>query len=124
MKRIILSLVIVCLLLVGCNQKEVDYSNYEFTDISWTRETDADIEYIRFSSNGDFSYYCACGSPVNDSDVCERYTYNEAKKEIKIKCSIPTKDTVKTIKVINVSENTLELDFDGEIKIFNIETEE
>ena len=117
------------LLLVGCGKEEkdnkkVDNNNYSFTDKYWTRTTEADTEHIKFRSDGTLSYYCDCGNPVNDADVCNEYTYNETKKEIKIKCSIPVRETIKNIKVISVDDNTLELDFDGEIRIFEIEKEE
>ena len=54
-------------LLLGCAKNNivetVDYSEYSFTDISWTREAEHDIETIRFGSDGSFVYYCACGNP-------------------------------------------------------------
>ena len=74
MKKIII-LVLAALLLTGCKsikeeKKEKDYSKYSFIDISWTRDAENDIETIVFKSNGRFVYYCSCGNPVNDSDLC------------------------------------------------------
>ena len=88
MKKIIIILMLVGLFLTGCGekkeeQKQKDYSKFTFSDVSWTRDGGNDIETIRFSSNGKFTYYCSCGNPVNDSDLCESYTYNEETKEIK-----------------------------------------
>ena len=122
MKKIII-LVLATLLLTGCDstreeQQEKDYSKYSFTDVSWTRDAENDIETIVFKSNGRFVYYCSCGNPVNDSDLCENYTYNDKTKEITLDCFEETEETVTTIKVVKSTETTLELDFDGEIRTF------
>ena len=121
MRRNIIIL-LVTLLLTGCgNTKEKDYSNYLFTDVSWTRDAENDIETIVFKSNGRFTYYCSCGNPVNDSDLCESYTYNDDAKEITLDCFEETEETITTIKVVNSTETTLELDFNGEIRKFEKE---
>lgn len=122
MKKIII-LVLVTLLLTGCEstkeeKQEKDYSKYSFTDVSWTRDAENDIETIVFKSNGRFVYYCSCGNPVNDSDLCENYTYNDKTKEITLDCFEETEETVTTIKVVKSTEITLELDFNGEIRKF------
>lgn len=125
MKKIII-LVLVTLLLTGCEstkeeKQEKDYSKYSFTDVSWTRDAENDIETIVFKSNGRFVYYCSCGNPVNDSDLCENYTYNDKTKEITLDCFEETEETVTTIKVLKSTETTLELDFNGEIRKFEKE---
>jgi len=127
MKKIII-LVLTALLLTGCDstreeKQEKDYSKYSFTDISWTRDAENDIETIVFKSNGRFVYYCSCGNPVNDSDLCENYTYNDKTKEITLDCFEETEETVTKIKVVKSTETTLELDFDGEIRIFRKEND-
>ena len=126
MKKTIIILMLVVGLLVGCGTekektKEKDYSEYLFTDVTWTRDGGDDIETIKFKSDKSFSYYCACGNPVNDSDLCETYTYNEETKEIKLDCFETTEETVTNIKIVEVSEDTLELDFNGEIRKFEKE---
>ena len=126
MKKILLSLLVIslCFGMTGCKEKKkekIDYSKYSFTDVSWTRDAEQDIETIRFSSDGFFRYSCACGNPVNDADLCEKYTYDDEKKIIKLDCFETTEDTITTIKLVNYDENTLELDFDGEIRKFSKE---
>ena len=124
MKKIVIILMLVGLFLTGCEEnkeKEKDYSEYLFTDVSWTRDGGNDIETIVFKSNGRFTYYCSCGNPVNDSDLCENYTYNEETKEITLDCFEETEDTITTIKVVNSTDTTLELDFNGEIRKFEKE---
>ena len=122
MKKNIIILMLVGLFLTGCgNTKEKDYSEYLFSDVTWTRDSGNDIETIRFKSDGSFSYYCACGNPVNDSDLCESYTYNDKTKEIKISCFETTEEMVTSIKIVEMSEDVLELDFNGEIRRFQKE---
>jgi outer membrane biogenesis lipoprotein LolB len=123
MKKNIIILLSITLLLSGCGEEkektqEKNYSNQSFTDISWKRNAENDEETIIFKADGSFTYYCACGNPVNDSDLCETFTYNEDTKEITLDCLEETEDTITTIKVINSTDTTLELDFDGEIRKF------
>ena len=123
MKKIIIVLLVV-IFLVGCSKnkdKKIDYSEYLFTDISWTRDTEHDIETLRFNSDGRFTYYCACGNPVNDSDLCDGYIYNDEKKEIKLECFEITEEMITNIKIVEMSEDVLELDFNGEIRKFEKE---
>ena len=125
MKKIII-IMLMLLFLTGCEekkekQKEKDYSNHPFTDVSWTRDAGNDIETIVFKSNGRFTYYCSCGNPVNDSDLCESYIYNDDTKEIKLDCFETTEETITNIKIVEMSEDTLELDFNGEIRKFEKE---
>lgn len=123
MERKLIVLILIALLLTGCgikkeNSPEKDYSKYLFTDISWTRDGGNDIETIVFKSDGRFTYYCSCGNPVNDSDLCENYTYNEETNEITLDCFEETEETITIIKIVNSTETTLELDFDGEVRKF------
>ncbi|MBR6689869.1 MAG: hypothetical protein IKL65_00880 [Bacilli bacterium] len=121
MKKIIIILLLVIPVLTGCGvskQKKVDYSEYSFSDTHWTRETEYDTEYITFYSDGFFSYYCACGNPVNDSDLCETYSYNDETKEIQLECYEAPDETITTIKIVSYDENNLVLDFNGEIRKF------
>ena len=126
MKKNIIFLMLVMLLLTGCGDtkektQEKNYSEYLFTDVSWTRDGGNDIETIVFKSNGRFTYYCSCGNPVNDSDLCETYSYNDDTKEITLDCLEETEETVTNIKIVNSTETALELDFNGEIRKFEKE---
>ena len=85
---------------------------------SWTRDAEHDTETIRFGEDGSFAYYCACGNAVNDSDLCEGYTYDDSTKTITLNCIETTDEMVTTIKVVKCDENTLQLDFNGEIRVF------
>ncbi|MDO4531703.1 MAG: hypothetical protein Q4C06_06950 [Bacillota bacterium] len=114
MKKIIVGLLVCLCFLGGCGKKAES-----FMDISWTRETEADTENIFFGSDGSFRYSCGCGNPVNDADLCEGYTYDEEKALIKLNCMETTEDTVTEIRVVSFDADTLELDFDGEIRRFH-----
>ena len=127
MKKIISMLILVMLcgsLFVGCKEDDkkvdetVDYSQYSFTDVSWTRNAPNDIETIRFGADGSFSYYCACGNPVNDSDLCEGYTYDDKTKTITLNCIETTDEMVTVITIEKYNDEELHLNFDGEIRIF------
>ena len=116
-------LLIFAVLFTGCGHKEtedkrVDYSKYPFVNTSWTRDAEHDTETIRFGEDGKFVYYCGCGNPVNDSDLCEGYTYDDATKTIALNCIETTEEMVTTIKIVKCDENSLHLDFDGEIRVF------
>ena len=129
MKRIKPNLLLVLMaallfLLWGCARNNtgetVDYSEYSFTDTVWTRKAEHDIESIRFGSDGSFVYYCACGNPVNDSDLSEGYTYDDETKTITIKYIETTEETVSTIKIEAYDDKSIKLNFDGEIREFVI----
>ena len=107
--------------LLGCDKSaidSVDYSMYSFTDISWTRNAEHDIETIRFGSDGTFVYYCACGNPVNDSDLNKGYTYDNATKTITVKYLETTEETVSSIIIEECDDESIKLNFDGEIREF------
>lgn len=121
----LVTLVLVCaLVFIGCdgNKKtkvsSIDYSKYSFVNTSWTRNAEHDTETIRFGEDGSFSYSCSCGNPVNDSDLCDGYTYDDATKTITLDCIETTDEMITIIKIVKCDENSLHLDFDGEIRIF------
>ena len=125
MKRFLI--ILISLLLFACsfcacsNNKQYDFP---FVDIRWTRDGDSDTEYLRFYSNGEFSYYCGCGNPVNDSDLCDGYTFDPKTNVITLKYTFPSRDAVTKIKVIKCSEDELVLDFDGDIRTFYVEKDD
>ena len=126
MKRKFIILMLVGLFLTGCGDtkekiQEKDYSEYLFSDVVWTRDGGNDIETLIFKSDGSFSYYCSCGNPVNDSDLCESYAYDEETSEIILDCFETTEEMVTNIKIVEISEDVLELDFNGEIRKFEKE---
>ena len=53
--------------------------------------------------------------------MCEGYTYHEETNEITLDYIELTEDMVTTIQIVQVSEDVLELDFDGEIRTFERE---
>lgn len=114
-KGIFLLMVCLCFM-AGCKKEEAG-----FMDISWTRETEVDTEMIFFGSDGSFHYFCGCGNPVNDADLCEGYTYDEKSGSIILDCLETTEEMVTEIKVVSFDKNRLELDFNGEIRTFEKE---
>ena len=127
MKKIIYLIalfLITTILFAGCNDnnkpenQNLDYSQYLFVNTSWIRDAEHDTETIRFGADGKFTYYCACGNPVNNSDLCEGYTYDDSTKTISLNCIETTDEMVTTIKILKCDESSLQLDFDGETRIF------
>lgn len=88
----------------------------EIVTHSWERENDSDIETIYFTKDGEFGYYCACGNPVDNYDLCNSYKYDQETNTIKLKCLPGVKVT--KIKVDEVTKNKIVLDFNGEKKEF------
>ena len=117
-------LMVSAIFFMGCSDnkntevKSVDYSEYSFVNTSWKRDTEHDTETIRFNEDGSFAYYCGCGNSVNDSDLCENYTYDDSTKTITLNCFETTDEMVTTIKIIKCDENSLYLDFNGETRVF------
>ena len=127
MKRyisIVALILLVALAFAGCSEEgkndEVctDYNQLSFVNISWTRDAENDTESIRFGEDGSFSYSCGCGNPVNDSDLCEGYTYDESTQTITLDCLEETEEMVTAIKVVKCTETELHLDFDGDVRVF------
>lgn len=118
-----LFILLLTLTLSACKQKS-NFSDCEFINISWTRACDNDTEFICFHDNGEFSYYCACGNPVNDSDLCEGFSYNHDTKTITLDYSEKTKETVTKVIVKKCTDEELVLDFDGDIRSFSKEKEQ
>ena len=126
MKKNFLFIVLSCIIamfFVGCStgqniDEEVDYSAYNFAGVKWTRDAECDIESLSFLTNGEFRYSCACGNPVNDSDVVESYTYDDETKMFTLNCYEEIDGMVTEIELISCDGEKLELDFDGETRVF------
>lgn len=120
---IILAMLMMCsIVFVGCTKDEKDqskdYSEFPFTNISWTREGEHDLETIRFGADGSFSYSCACGNPVNDADLCEGYSYDDKSKTITLECIEVTEEMITVIKIVKCDDKEFHLDFNGEVLVF------
>ncbi len=108
MNKIIIVLGIFLLFLTGCEDKKVKIEEKFFIDIEWIRNS-SDIEHLIFDKDGSFHYWCDCGNPVYDSDICDKYTYNENNNEITLICD-GSKN--RKLEIINVFEDKLEILFD------------
>lgn len=94
-----------------------------FIGVQWTRTTDEDVEYLSFETDGSFYYSCACGNPVNDSDLIESYQYDEENQTITFHAIESTDTMVTKVKVLKYDKKHLKLDFDGDVREFRIENE-
>lgn len=89
------------------------------TNHSWKRDNGSDIETINFTENGEFFYYCACGSPIESYDLCDTYKYDKDTNTIKLICTPGVKVT--ELKIKKVTEYELVLDFNGKERVFETE---
>ena len=92
-----------------------------FQDLTWVRETSSCTETIRFYSDGSCSYFCSCGNPVNDDDLCEGYRYDPENQTILLLFEVTTPETVTQITVQSCDGKTLVLDFAGDVRTFRLQ---
>ena len=125
------SVIIVGAFLMGCmfesklditenpnSHMEIDYSMYDFAGIQWSRETECDKETLCFLPNGEFRYSCACGNPVNDADMVESYSYDDATQKFTLNCYEEIEGMITEIELVSCEDERIELDFGGDIRIF------
>ena len=115
-KTVILTIILVLVLFTGIVIASLATNKNSippFANQSWIRY-DSDTEHLSFSSEGDFSYWCSCGNPVDNADICETYSYNPDTKTITLHCYGPNE----TIKVIKHTEKQLVLKFGNEKRTF------
>lgn len=111
--------------LAGCAEEKVtDVASNIFDSIvdeSWDRSIEGCGETICFSSDGTFVYYEHCGNPVEDYDCYEKYTYNEKTGII----TIYALEGIgrRKIEIVSCENDTLVLDFNGEQREFEKQTE-
>ena len=118
MKKLSVILLGLVFLLVGCGNKKTVYSDLPFADVSYSRAGDHDEETICFAADGTFYYSCSCGNPVNDSDLCEGYTFDRDKKTFALNYSETTDETITEFKLVSCEDDTLVLDFGSDIRTF------
>lgn len=126
-KKIIIIATIIIILGIGAflalkyhNKKEADKYNDKLSELitknNWERAGGGDTERIYFSEDGSYGYYCLCGNPVGNSDLYDSYVYDKETNTIKLINSYGGKSEL--IKIKEVSELKLVLDFDGKEKTF------
>lgn len=113
--------------LTACNNKEEKIEKEEkrndplpIAGMGWSREN-GDTEILVFNENGHFTYYCTCGNPVDNADICETYTYNKKTNTITLDCD--GKEDEK-IKIVEYDEYKLKLEFESGIREFDRIAEE
>lgn len=131
MKKILCLFLALCLCipLVSCKGKEnpkgnADLSNLPFVNAHWERHTESCTETIYFNDDGSCGYYCACGNPVNDDDLCEGYSFDDETQTIYLDFAEKTSETVTKIQVKSCDGETLVLDFAGDLRTFEKVSEE
>lgn len=131
MKKLIAAVLILAqaAMLAGCVQDEnTDEKTDEtqqsselsedFTDKEWLFYDEVTAEHLclHLRSDGSYSYHCQCGEPVGDSDLYDKYEYDEETGVITL--SNDYDDATDEIKVIDYNEYHLLLEIEDEIKDF------
>ena len=98
-------------------KEEAENGIQNVIDVRWTRDTECD-EVLCFLADGSFRYSCSCGNPVNDADVVESYSYDETTRIFTLHCYEEIEGMVTEITLVHCDGESLELDFDGEIRTF------
>ena len=103
--------------LVNPNKEKI---NEEFVDIGYTRTTNNATEYIKFNSDGTFSYSYENGNAVDNYDLCEYYTVKNSLIEF---VCYEEPGIIRQIIISEVYKDKLVLDFGGESREFHKEVE-
>ena len=122
MGKMLALLLVICTVLTGCKGRQaeqvVNLPTDDFINVEWTRNTESCTETLCFREDGTCSYYCACGEPVNDDDLCEGYRYDPETKTVYLIFSETTDETITQCTVKSCDGQTLVLDFGGQERIF------
>lgn len=89
------------------------------TSNDWVRidPTAGDTEYFCMNKDMTFSFWCACGNPVDDSDLYDKFKYDEESGVIKIYNSkLPF--VGKEYRLVLYGKNFIVLDINGTLKEF------
>ena len=85
MKRLAF-LLLAALLLCGCSlNKKIDGDDCAFlTNANWEGNDTQCVNVIDFKTDGGFSNWCYCGSPVGDGDITESFSYHADGKTVRL----------------------------------------
>ena len=102
---VLLLIIVICLLTLSLLPKN---DKLPFEGVRWVRHAN-DTEMLTFHEDGTYGYACSCGSPVDNSDICENYTYNDKTKTITLYCY---DGKTEKIEIIKYDEDELTLKFE------------
>jgi len=121
-KRLYLLLITLLFLCVtGCTQTPVTEQSditAEFADKEWLFYDEVTAEHLclNLGSDGTYSYHCQCGEPVGDSDLYDKYEYDEETGIITLLST--SDDDTSEIKVLGYNEYHLMVEIDNDVKDF------
>ena len=107
---VLVLLIVICVLTLKVLNKN---DELPFAGVRWVRHAN-DKEMLTFHEDGHYGYACSCGSPVDNSDVCEKYTYNDETKTITLDCG---DGETEKIEIISYEEDELTLKFEQGTKV-------
>lgn len=107
---VLVLLIVICVLTLKVLNKN---DELPFAGVRWVRYSH-DKEMLTFHEDGNFGYACSCGNPVDNSDVCETYTYDDSTKTITLDCG---DGETEKIEIISYEEDELTLKFEQGTKV-------
>lgn len=107
-------MIIICIIfLFGCESNEKEASIFH----AWERSENGYDELLNLNKDGSFSYYWPdAGELIDDSDLCESFTYDEENNLIILNCS----DEKRNIKIVSLKSDKLVLEYQDKQKIFHL----
>ncbi len=126
-KKTILCIVLIIAMTIfaGCGNSEEDAAAKEpaANDTAFLASTEhwwfydevtGEYEKMSFSEDGTFYWGCECGEPIGNSDIYDRYAYDDKTNAIRL-YNESDEDSME-LKVLDYSQYHLLLEVDGEIK--------
>lgn len=124
---IILSLIILTLALVGCNEKTNPNDKKgtvpeeaKFLVGLWERDDEADRMYFSLHEDSGFGFYCSCGDPVGNADCYDTFEYKKDEQVIRA-YDARDKECYQDYKLYMYGKNFIVIDVDGVMMEFWLE---
>jgi len=119
----LLLMVISMITMSGCSKipkTEETIISADFADKEWRFYNEVTSEHLclNLGSDGSYSYHCACGEPVGNSDLYDRYEYDEEAKLLTLFSS--SDNATDQIEVLRYNIHHLMVRIDGEVKDFSL----
>ncbi len=112
---------VVCFL-QGCASSSDSITDDKFQTAqgkAWIRHEEEWEETLLLDNDGTFYYYYPdAGNAVDDYDLCDTYEFRESDQSVHLHCN--GAGIVDIVRVKELSEKELKLDFNGEIRTFQI----
>lgn len=108
--------------LQGCASSPSSITDEKFQTAQgkvWIRHEEEWDEILLLDDDGTFYYYYPdAGNAVDDYDLCDTYEFSESDESLHLHCN--GAGSIDIVRVKELNEKELKLDFNGEIRTFQI----